>query len=306
MCQTALTMAIMVRLSPITRLFPLIAAAPFRVAPENAAHLTNEIDERGVTLEFVDDATVFAEYSVKKRLVRLGVPFLEALWAAAHLYIVAFREYQSIQRNGERFFELGKIKRVADAYVLYRHFLEASAARTAVQWPESASRPIRYPFEHSDGYLSNETFLVAVAWIMLHEIAHARLDHEEASAISKLQENDADRSATEWVSAGERDPLPLYKRAMGMVSAIVFLLALDLRIGKLTSNTHPPSFERLMKNLETIKLGDNDFIFAFAFVLVDIHIAAEKVSGEIDRDGSFRDMCVSACLLIHKLSREEG
>jgi hypothetical protein len=296
----------MVRLSPITRLFPVIAAAPFRVAPEKAQDLTTQIDTRDISLEFVDDPTVLAEYSVAKRLVRLGIPFLEALWSGAHVYIVAFHEYQAAQRKGERFFELGKSKRVADAYVLYRHFLKATAARQSVEWPEGASRPIRYPFEHSDGHFANETFLVAVAWIMHHEIAHARLDHEEASAVSKLQESDADRAATEWVCAGEREQLPLYKRAMGMVSAVVFLLALDLHMGRLTSSTHPPSFERLMKNLETTGLGENELVFAFAFVLVDIHIAAEKVPGDIDREGSFQDMCASACLLLHRLSRAEG
>ena len=296
----------MVRLSPITRLFPVIASAPFRVAPENAQDLAMQIDARDISLEFVDDPMVLAEYSVAKRLVRLGVPFLEALWSAAHVYIVAFHEYQAAQRIGERFFELGKAKRVADAYILYRHFLEATAARQSAEWPKDASRPIRYPFEHSDGHLANEMFLVAVAWIMHHEIAHARLDHEEESAVSKLQESDADRAATQWVCAGEREQLPLYKRAMGMVSAVVFLLALDLRMGRLTSTTHPPSFERLIKNIETTGLGENELVFAFAFVLVDIHIASEKLPGEIDREGSFQDMCVSACLLLHGLSRAEG
>lgn len=296
----------MVRLSPITRLHPAIAAAPFRIAPENAQNLATQIDSRGMTLEFVDEPKLLAEYLVKSKVIRLGVPFLEALWAAAHLYIVAFHEYQAAQRKGERFFELGKQKRVADAYLLYRHFLEATAARKAVEWPPGASRPIQYPYEHSDVHIANEMFLVAVAWIMHHEIAHGRLDHEEASAVSKLQESDADRAATEWVCAGEPERLPLYKRAMGMVSAVVFLLALDLCMGRMTSNTHPPSFERLMKNLETTGLGENELVFAFAFVLVDIHLAAEDVPGEVDRDGSFQDMCASACLLLHQLSMAEG
>lgn len=296
----------MVRLSPIARLFPVIAAAPFRIAPENAQVLQTQIDVRNITLEFVDDPRVLADYSVAKGIVRLGVPFLEALWAAAQVYIVAFHEYQAAQRKGERFFELAKIERVADAYVLYRLFLEALAARRSTEWPEKASRPIRYPFDHSDGHLANEMFLVAIAWIMHHEIAHARLDHEEASAVSKLQESDADRAATEWVCASELEKLPLYKRTMGMVVAVVFLLALDLRMGRFTSSTHPPSFERLMRNLETTGLSENELVFAFAFVLVDIHIAAEKVPGDIDREGSFHDMCASACLLLHGRSRAEG
>jgi hypothetical protein len=295
----------MTRLSPITRLFPAIAAAPFRVAPENAQDLQTEIDARNITLEFVDDPAILAEYVVSKSIVRLGVPFLDSLWTASHLYIVAFHEYQAAQQKGERFFELGKIERVANAYVLYRHFLEAVAARQSTEWPVGGSRPIQYPFEHSDGYMANEMFLVAIAWIMHHEIAHARLDHEEASAVSKLQESDADRAATMWVCLGEPEQLPLYKRAMGMVTAVVYLLALDLRMGRFTSNTHPPSFERLMKNLETTGLAENDFVFAFAFVLVDIQIAAEKVQGDIDREGSFQDMCASACLLLHGLSRVE-
>jgi len=296
----------MVRISPVSRLFPAIAAAPFRIAPENAQTLQAQLDARNISLEFIDDPTIVADYSVAKCIVRLGVPFLEALWSAAHLYIVAFHEYQAAQRKGERFFELGKIERVADAYALYRHFLEALAAGKFAEWPEGASRPIKNPFEHSDGYMANEMFLVGIAWILHHEIAHARLEHEEASAISKLQESDADRAATEWVCSGEPEKLPLYKRVMGMVVGVVFLLALDLRMGRFTSTTHPPSFERLMRNLQATGLDENELVFAFAFVLVDIHVAAEKVPGDIDREGSFYDMCASACLLLHELSRAEG
>lgn len=290
-------------LTPISALFNAITESPYRVAPEVAAELDAEIATLNITLEFADDPKVYAEFVVSQAIVRLGVPFLSALWTAAHAYIVTYDEYQIAHRKGERYFSLGKIPRVTKAYSLYRSAREAVASFKPFLWPHGAAKPLRYPFEHSDGYVANEVFLVAIAWIIHHEIAHARLGHEELTVASTMQEVEADTSATRWICAGEADNQRLHKRAMGVGAAIVFLLALDLQVGRMTATTHPPSFERLINNLDITGLGEDEMIYAFAFVLVDIHIAEHDIAEDINRDGTFRDMCVSACMLLRSLGQ---
>lgn len=294
----------MTTLTPISVLFGAIAASAFRVAPEAAARLEAEIARLRISLEYSDDPQVYAEYVVSDAKVRLGVPFLSALWTAAHAYIVTYHEYQLAQRKGARYFSLAQVPRVVDAYTLYRSAREAVAQCKSFAWPHDATKPLRYPFEHSDGYAANELFLVAVSWIIHHEIAHGRLGHEELTVASRLQETQADSAATRWICEGESDNLRLHKRAMGVGTAIVFLLALDLQVGRLSTTTHPPSFERLMSNLDLVGLGDDQMIYAFAFVLVDIHVAEHSINDDdIDRDGTFRDMCVSACMQLRSLAQ---
>jgi Peptidase U49 len=220
--------------------------------------LDQQLKRKPIFLEFVDNPSKFAEYEVKTGIVRLGHPMLGALWAAAHAYIVAFHEYQQANRRGDLIFHVGKQPRVANAYALYAELLASAGTGLPTRWPSDDIRPIRYPFEHTDGHTANELFLAAVAWIVHHELAHARLDHEEAPVNSKLQENEADAAATRWICEDAVEAMPLQKRAMGMVTAVMFLVALDLRQNRHHSNTHPPSFERLMRNLEFTRLDEDD------------------------------------------------
>jgi hypothetical protein len=139
---------------------------------------------------------------------------------------------------------------------------------------------------------------VAISWIIHHEIAHARLEHQEVTVTSVQQENEADNAATRWVCCGTQETQPLHKRAMGMVTAVLLLIAYDLEVQRTHSRTHPPSFERLILNLDATGLGEDEMIYAFAFNLVEIHLFQSGVPYEIDREGTFRDMCVSACLAL--------
>lgn len=293
-------------LTPISELFNAIAASPFRVAPEAATVLEEEIAKLKITLEFTGDPKIYADHVVSEAKVRLGVPFLSALWTAAYAYIVAYHEYQIAQRKGERYLALGERPRVASAYRLYRSARDAVASREQFHWPQGASKPLRYPFEHSDGYKANELFLVAISWIIHHEVAHARLKHDVWTLASITEEVAADKSATITICAGEADNQRLHKRAMGVCAAIVFLLALDLQAGRTTTTTHPPSFERLLNNLDLTGLDEDQMIYDFAFVLVDIHVAERGINGDIDRNGTFRDMCVSACMLLRSLGLERA
>jgi hypothetical protein len=111
--------------SPVTDLLNAIAASPFRVAPEATADLDELLTSRSLALEFCPDKRLFAELLVSRNLIRLGVPFLEVLWAAAHAYIVIFHECQQANKRGEATFAVGERSRTAMAYKLYRDLLQA-------------------------------------------------------------------------------------------------------------------------------------------------------------------------------------
>ena len=87
---------------------------------------------------------------------------------------------------------------------------------------------------------------------------------------------------------------------MGIVAALLLLIAYDLEVPRAQSSTHPPPFERLILNLDAINLGENEMVYGFAFKLVEIHLLQSRVPYEINRTGTFRKMFVSACLALRK------
>jgi hypothetical protein len=287
--------------SPIAELLNAIAASPFRIAPEAAADLDGVIAAKALSLEVSDDSRLFAELLPSNGIIRLGVPFLEVLWSAAHTYIVTFHEYQQANQRRETIFEIGGASRTATAYKLYRDLLHAHAAGSPIQWPSQEIIPARFPQEGTDTYVANELFLVAISWIIHHEIAHARLGHQEVTVTSMLQENEADRAATKWICEGTQEKQPLQKRSMGIVTAVMLLLAYDIEVGRTHSTSHPPSFERLILNLDATGAGEDEMVYAFAFVLVEMHLVQAKVPYKSDQDGTFRDMCVSTCLALRNV-----
>lgn len=286
--------------SPIGALLNAIAASPFRVAPDTAAALNALVVSESLALEFFADKRLFAELVVSRKQIRLGVPFLEVLWAAAHAYVVIFHECQRASIRGELTLAVGERTRTAMAYKLYRDLLLGHVAGSAIKWPSREIRPVRFAQQGTDIQVANEVFLVAISWIIHHEIAHARLQHQEVTVSSVQQENEADHAATRWVCCARQETQPLRKCAVGIVTAVLLLIAYDFEVRRTHSGTHPPSFERLVLNLDAIGLAEDDIIYAFAFKLVEIHLVQSGSAYEIDREGSFRDMCISACLAVRE------
>lgn len=285
--------------SPIIELMHPIAASPFRVAPAAIAALEAVIASKSIKLELSLAARTEAKLIISTKLVHLGIPFLEVLWAAAHAYIVIFQECQHANARGEVMFSIGERPRTAKAYALYRTLLTARAAGELIDWPSLEIRPERLPSENSDVFIANEVFLVAVSWLIHHEIAHARLGHQaELKVLSLQEEQQADQEASQWVFQESAEPLASQKRAMGVVTAVLVLIACELEKPPTHSNSHPPSFERLIVNLDAAGLEENAMPYAFAFKLVEIHLLQSGVPHEIERTGTFREMLVSACLLL--------
>ena len=53
----------------------------------------------------------------------------------------------------------------------------------------------------------------------------------------------------------------------------------------------------LLGNQQT-GISEEHTVWAYAFVMLEVHLMVARVPGEALREGSFRDMCVSACMLL--------
>ena len=65
--------------------------------------------------------------------------------------------------------------------------------------------------------------------------------------------------------------------------------------------THPPTYERLLGNLDRIGFGENHKVYAFGFVLLEILLAHHGVEVAVDRTVSFHDMLANACFTVRSL-----
>lgn len=292
--------------SPILDLANAIAASPFRVNPEARDKLNQIVANHSLTLEVSNTPQVFAEIVPSSGLIRLGVHALDFIWASAHAYYVLFDEYNKSNERKEIFFSIGEIPRARQAFDLYRWALEQYLSGRSSEWPLQEIRPVPVPAAGTDGHLANELFLVAISWIIHHEIAHARLGHEAISIDPLREENEADSLATRWVcdELASDDDLK-HKPALGVATAILVLMDCDLRTGSLSSSTHPPSFERLMLCLDHIGIQDSSRIWAFVLTVLQIRFADIGFALSSSED-SFREMCISACLAIRSISNGES
>jgi Peptidase U49 len=89
----------------------------------------------------------------------------------------------------------------------------------------------------------NEVFFGAVAWILLHEIAHVRLGHEPDNGRSHKQEKEADEFAAKWVFKEVPTDREREFRIPVVGVALVWLL-LFAPVGGDTK--HPPAYARVM------------------------------------------------------------
>ncbi|MEO6975352.1 MAG: phage exclusion protein Lit family protein [Gallionella sp.] len=236
-------------------------------------------------------------------LIRLGVRALELVWASALAYYVLFDEGTKSSKRKEEFFSIGKIPRARQAFDLYRWALNQYLSEQPSEWPSLKIRPVQFPATGTDSHIANELFLVTISWIIHHEIAHARRNHLNTIPINPLaEENEADQVATSWVcEAITSGDDPRHKPAFGVVTAILVLMDCDLRAGHLTSSTHPPSYERLMRCLDHIGLPDDSRVWSFVLFILEIHFSDVGFDFS-SSDGSFREKCMSACFAIRDIS----
>ncbi|MEN8260073.1 MAG: phage exclusion protein Lit family protein, partial [Pseudomonadota bacterium] len=198
---------------------------------------------------------------------------LELLWCAAHAYCVLTNEYQKAHDSGAAFFNSGATSRCRRALTLYDWALRKCVDRLDETWPSDATMPTKEASNGSDIWAANELFLISVAWIIHHEIAHVHLGHPTVTTRSIDEEKEADLSGTKWVLPDAGAIAEITKRTLGIATAILVLTACDLRAHSFRASTHPRSFERLMYCVAHGELAEDHRIYAVIFVLLQIHLA---------------------------------
>lgn len=287
--------------SPIIALQNSIAASAFRIAPEREAELDNIRDDFGLSFTLLDGPKFQFWVGTSSKEITTTIASLEFLWASTHAHIVLFDEYGKVQRAGEKQFNTGGNERRKHALDLLAWSVSNLSSSGTDEWPKDLPKPVQFPEYGSDIHVTNELFLCAVAWIVHHEIAHIRLGHTPVqTSRSQAEEFEADLEATKWILEHSSVDAESQKRTLGIATAILSLMGIETDCKFSVISSHPAAFERLYRCLDSASANENDKVFAFASVIMQIQLWYSGKSSALDGE-SLKDMF---CLYLVECARK--
>lgn len=287
--------------SPVLIFERQIAGAAFAIAPERDQELLAEAPTFSLALS--DDKGFYIRVNMSTHEATLPVATLEYLWACAHMFWVLYQEYIAAQQQGDTQLDLSSRRNVCDAVDIFNWARNNQAVSGVERWPQTLPRPTR---ETTDSAISvaNELFLISVAWIIHHEIAHVRAKHPAMHRnYAVKQEVEADEMATDWILEKCENAELSKKRQLGMVTALLAMQLLDEPPDVDTYvSTHPPTVERLYSCLERARVNDDGAPRAFAAVALQLQLSQYDLSIPLD-GSSIQDILAGALIAFHTSRR---
>lgn len=134
--------------------------------------------------------------------------------------------------------------------------------------------------------VGDELFLCAMAWIMLHEIGHLKLEHTDGEYSQSLQEEvDADSFATDFVFDENTLPSQFIKRFSGSLLALVIIL--DQESSDDGGNrSHPHASARIDRMFKSTQCNDEKSVAIVFPLLLLFYYNKKGAVPYIDDSGS--------------------
>lgn len=281
-------LAVMAMRSPILTLSDHIAASAFKIAPERGDELDQVRHAENLELLFVDQPGFTFSVNTVTHEMKTSTATLEYLWCSINAHLVLYRIYCEAQKSGVEHLDTGANPDCVAALKLLEwaeNNLENSGKEP---WPAELPQP-SYDANESGISVSDELFLCAVAWIIHHEIAHVRMGHTHVHTNHSVQdEKQADIEATRWILDQSSVEGESRKRTIGIAAAILAMQGISEKRHYSPLSTHPETFERIDYCMSEAKIEDDDEIFAFASVIMQVQLWYRGIRVAHEGD-TFRD-----------------
>ncbi len=277
--------------SPLSDMIELVPASMINVAPERQDDLLAAL--QGVTLVLSAQPRWIAHYAPATQEIHISFRILELFWSTAYAYTVLFDEVYAARNPLDRTpADLTHPQLVANAMELLRWALQ--------DWIDASGTPLpisRFPQRlprrlGSHASVADELSLLAVGFILHHELAHHRFNHVPGEQSEVLeQEQEADAAAAEWILDGVPVGSPyMTKRAAGASIGMLALTARCVHNNRHGGGGHPRHFDRLFNLLDRYLASEpNHSAWIFATVAVKLHLDNSQVSVSAEVFGSYRD-----------------
>lgn len=278
------------RRSPILLFANTIAGSPLYIAPERAADLQEILDRHKLAIEFEDRPKFAIRVSLESHQVFLPIAAMEYVWAQCLRFWVVTTEYLAAQKAGDTSFDIHGNKRRKDAAKVAAWSAANLASTGKEPWPADLPRPKAKPRDE-DTIVANELFFGAMAWIILHEIAHVERNHAEFSGTySQQQEKEADLFATDWVLSKISGSVPIFnKRAFCVAAALLCLQSFETVAAPRWRGSHPPAHERISYCLGGYRGPSAEKVTALLVVCLQVLFGGTNVRANVDGE-SFGDI----------------
>lgn len=227
-------------------LWPDIQNSPFCIAPERAVELAEIIRSTGITLEFDENEHQDTSFTVNtsSKKIRVGARALGALWLHCH---VAWLLFERVVKDGYG----TKVDFMTDRDFQFPTTLLALSVSSSQTFTLTGADYNRLNW--CARKKSNELFLAATGWCLLHEIGHLVLGHGDPSGLLPIerirQETEADDWASNWVLQGWREfgsnPMIFGKRSSGISIALLHFASHEVYDRQSGGGTHPDPPDRL-------------------------------------------------------------
>jgi hypothetical protein len=182
---------------------------------------------------------------------------LLSVWAVSYATLQLSAAIGEARRKGKRMLAPNPGTAAHEAYRLVESARDLIRNRAA-GWPSGLPTPDPSALADTHPWRINNLFLGATAWILLHEVAHLKLNHEITLPADMLrnQEFEADTWATQWV-LGEAPPTPPLAREFRL-----FCVATGLAWNGLVQqirgqdSVHPSAAQRLLNSSQEFQCDE--------------------------------------------------
>lgn len=261
--------------SPIRFVMHHIHEAIVNIAPERKKEFEKE--HHTFDMEYIDTYEWICNSTPKKKKIRLSRRVVEMLWAASYAYMTFYTKVvQVVKPTKKQYIDLTQHKEVADAMRLLKWAYENFINKEDNPWPDGLPHPNENPPKGSMENVADELSLCAVSYLIHHELAHIRLQHDESTIET---EREADYAASDWIvfqDLPETDD-KFIKRTLGIAIAFEVMTAYGIYTGKHGGSTHPYSYDRLINTLHRYISDDDHVVWALLVSTIKLHLDNKKL-----------------------------
>ena len=175
------------------------------------------------------DIGTLAQANISERRIEISVPQLERLWGMTFAYVNLYNSLCDEKAKNPTQVDID-ISGYPGSFVLNWAVLQSVFSSPTTTWPDQLPRPNPFVAE-KDGepYVVHRSFLYAIAFTELHELAHFYLDHKKSDDVAVIQQQDreADQQAFRWFikdADGLNDSFDGKVRLIGAIVGLSWLL----------------------------------------------------------------------------------
>lgn len=219
---------------------PSLRESPFRIAPERVDDLIAEMKGEAWPLDVVDGPANFEAFPTTKEIKGTYAAML-SLWAVAASVRVLMALAQTAAETGISQIVIVPGSSGAEAIELKNAAL-ALIRNETFRWGDALLVPDPTAAPSSADGLTNNLFLAAASFVVLHECGHIVLGHQASTSLLHQQEREADAWAVSWILDQAPDEMHREFRTLAICVALIWIGLVD-EIRR-AHTTHPPAAQR--------------------------------------------------------------